>query len=119
MSIQHITCIVCPKGCVLEVDAEKGEVSGNSCERGRAHGLAEATNPQRVLTTTVRVADSTGRAVEMAPARTRGAIPKRLMFDAMREVGRLRATLPIKRGDVLLANIASSGVDLIATRDLS
>ena len=51
--MKEITCIVCPKGCTLTVDRANGKVTGNSCDRGKDYGLAEVTNPTRVLTTTV------------------------------------------------------------------
>ncbi|MDO5309512.1 MAG: DUF1667 domain-containing protein [Planctomycetia bacterium] len=119
MSLQHITCIVCPKGCALEVDVEAQTVVGNSCPRGYAHGMAEATNPTRALTSTVRAVDQNGQTVELVPVRTAGAIPKALLFDAMAEINAQRVTLPIKRGDTIIPNILGTGVDLIATRDFA
>lgn len=118
MSVLKTTCIVCPRGCSLEVDPEAGTVVGNSCKRGFEHGLAEATNPVRTLTTTVRVVDDNGETVDMEPVRTAQPIPKRLVFDAMREVDALRVKRPIRRGDVLISNLLGARVDLIATKDL-
>ena len=118
MSVLKMTCIVCPRGCSLEVDPEAGTVVGNSCKRGFEHGLAEATNPVRTLTSTVRVVEDNGETIGMEPVRTSQPIPKRLVFDAMREVDALRVKLPIHRGDALIPNILDTGVDLIATKDL-
>ena len=119
MSLQKITCIVCPRGCSLEVDAENGVVKGNNCKRGEAYGIAEATNPTRTLTSTARVVDSDGEIVEMAPVRTAAPIPKGLIFDAMKQIDALRLHKPVLRGDVLIANILGTGVDVVATRDLN
>lgn len=118
MSVIKMTCIVCPRGCSLEVDPEAGTVTGNSCRRGFEHGLAEATNPVRTLTSTARVVDENGEAADMEPVRTAKPIPKRMLFDAMREVDALRVRRPIHRGDVLIPNLLGTGVDLIATKDL-
>lgn len=118
MSVQHITCIVCPRGCALEVDAQAGTVTGNSCKRGAEYGIAEATNPTRTLTTTVRVVDENGEPLDVAPVRTAAPIPKGSLFDAMKVVDAVRAVKPIKRGDVIVPNILNTGVDVIATRDL-
>ena len=118
MSIQNITCIVCPRGCRLEVDPERGEVKGNSCPRGREHGLAEATNPTRTLTTTVRVVDENGATIELAPARTAAPIPKGLLFDAMKAINDVSLTKPVRRGDTIISNLLNTGVAVIATRDL-
>ncbi len=118
MSVQHITCIVCPRGCALEVDAQAGTVTGNSCKRGAEYGIAEATNPTRTLTTTVRVVDEHGEPLDVAPVRTAAPIPKGSLFDAMKVVDAVRAVKPIRRGDVIVPNILNTGVDVIATRDL-
>lgn len=117
MSAQNITCIVCPRGCALEVDAESGTVAGNSCKRGVDYGIAEATNPVRTLTTTVRVVDQNGDYLGVVPVRTSGPAPKGCMFDAMKVINAVRATKPIKRGDVLVPNILNTGVDVVATRE--
>ena len=114
-----MTCSVCPRGCSLEVDPEAGTVVGNSCKRGFEHGLAEATHPERTLTTTVRVVDERGEMIDMEPVRTAKPIPKGLLFDAMREIDALRVKLPIRRGDVLVKNLLDTGVDLVACKDLS
>ena len=113
-----MTCIVCPRGCSLVVDVEAGTVTGNSCPRGAEYGVAEATNPTRTLTTTVRVVDANGSIIDMLPTRTAAPIPKGLLFDAMKQINALRVRKPIKRGDVLIADILGTGVDAIATRDL-
>ncbi len=117
MSLQKVTCVVCPRGCQMEVDAEAGTVVGASCPRGRAHGLAEATNPTRTLTTTVRIVDASGEFVDMAPVRTAAPIPKGKIFDAMKTIKALRVQKPIRRGDALVKNILDTGVDVVATRD--
>ncbi len=118
MSLQHITCITCPRGCSLEVDVEAQTVTGNSCPRGAVYGLAEATNPVRTVTSTVRVVDADGEFVDMEPVRTAKPIPKGLMFAAMKEIDAVRANKPIRRGDVLIPNPLHTGVDVIAARDL-
>lgn len=117
MSLQQITCIVCPRGCRLEVDAAAGVVSGNSCNRGKEHGLAEATNPTRTLTSTVRLVDESGELIDLAPVRTAAPIPKGKIFDAMKALDAVRVKKPIRRGDPVVPNLLGLGVDLIATRD--
>lgn len=114
-SPRKLTCIVCPRGCLLTVDVEKKTVTGNTCPRGEVYGLAETTNPVRVLTSTVRV---WGWNDEMLPVRTKTAIPKRLLLDAMREIDSVEVKLPVTMGQTIRENIAGSGVDLVASRSL-
>ena len=110
-----MTCLECPRGCFLEIDTETLEVTGNFCPRGDAFAKAEITNPLRVLTTTVRI-DS--ELETMLPVRTRDGIPKASMFDAMKLVQDVRAKAPVAIGDVIVADICGSGVDLIAAKNV-
>ena len=54
---QELICIVCPKGCHLtaEQTAEGWQIAGYGCPRGQQYGVAEMTNPTRVVTSTVRI----------------------------------------------------------------
>jgi len=114
MESRQFTCIVCPRGCLLTVVPESRAVTGNTCERGAVYGLAEVENPVRVLTSTVKVRDR----AEMLPVRTKKAIPKRLLFEAMKEIDALEVRLPVTMGQTLKKNIADSGIDLVASRSL-
>ncbi len=117
-TVKELTCIVCPMGCTLKVTMEGKKVlsvSGNSCPRGAKYAETEMTAPTRVLTSTVRV---NGGQISLCPVRTKGAIPKESLFDAMKEVNRIKLTAPVHIGEVVLENIAGSGVDLIATREI-
>lgn len=40
-----------------------------------------------------------------------------MIFDVMREIHKVNITGPIKIGDVIVHNIASSGSDLVATSE--
>lgn len=115
MSEIHLICIVCPRGCALCVDTEKKTVTGNTCKRGETYGLAEVTNPVRVLTSTVKI---NGVSNEMLPVRTKSAISKRLLLDAMKQIDALEVTLPVAMGQTLIENIAGSGVALVASRTI-
>ena len=52
------------------------------------------------------------------PVRTDGSIPKPLIFDAMDEINDVVLQAPVSVGDVVIENLAGSGVALIATRDI-
>lgn len=110
-----LTCICCPSGCPLTVTVEDGKalsVTGNSCLRGRAYGLQEAESPVRTLTTTVRLE---GAERDRLPVRTSRPIPKNLITSVMRYCDSLTAKAPVHIGDVLCADIFSTGADVVAT----
>lgn len=106
-----LTCIVCPKGCTLNVDAPKGEVTGNGCSRGKDYGIAEVTNPTRVLTTTVAIENAIHPRL---PVKTSHPIPKGKLLEAMAVIDTIRVNSPVQIGDVIYPNLLDTGIDLVA-----
>lgn len=117
MPIVELTCISCPLGCPLKVETDNGgkvlSVTGNTCKRGEEYGKKEVTAPTRTVTSTVRVQ---GGIAPVVSVRTREDIPKDKIFAVMEEVRRTTAAAPVRIGDVIVKDIAGTGVDLIATR---
>ena len=115
--MKELICIVCPNGCRLKVDEENGfQVSGSACPRGAEYGKAELLHPARVLTGTVRLH---GGAIPRCPVKTKGPIPKEKILDAARALGTVDLTAPVRVGDVVLADVCGTGVDVVATRSIS
>lgn len=111
--MKELICIVCPKGCHLQVDENNDyAVSGNSCARGAEYGRAELTNPTRVVTSTVAVEGGT---VRRCPVKTSTPIPKSKIFEVMRQINGIRLTGHISPGQVLVENICGTGASLVAT----
>lgn len=114
MNQRELTCIVCPRGCNLIVkfntDGTISEISGNACKRGITYAENECTHPKRTVTSTVRCAD--GRIVAVKTADT---VPKEKVFDVMREINSTRPEGKISVGDVIIANVADTGVAVVAT----
>mgnify|MGYP000474406807 FL=1 len=113
METRKLTCIVCPKGCQILVKLNNGEIvsiENYQCKRGINYAKNEVLDPRRTLTTTVKL--SNGRVL---PVRTKEPIPKKLMKEAMLETKDIVVEPPIKIGDVVIKNIAGTGVDLVAT----
>lgn len=110
----ELTCIVCPMGCRIQVEEVGGElkISGNTCKRGEKYAIQETTCPMRTLTTLVRV---TGGEGPLCPVKTREAIPKAALSAALEAVRGISVDAPVKIGDVIVKDIAGTGVDLIAT----
>lgn len=119
METRELICIGCPMGCPLTVSLENGEavsVTGNTCPRGAAYGRKEVTNPTRIVTSTVRVR---GGALAAVSCKTRSDIPKGKIFDVVRALKGIEVAAPVRAGDVLAADIAGTGVDIIATKNVS
>ena len=115
----ELTCIGCPMGCPLTVELENGAVTavyGNTCPRGDAYARKEVTAPTRIVTSTVRV---TGGTLAMVSCKTRSDIPKGKIFDVVRALKDVEVPAPITIGQVLAENVAGTGVDIIATKNIA
>ena len=118
MEIKKLTCINCPVGCSLKVELD-GEnvicVSGNTCRRGEIYARKEVTNPTRIVTSTVKVVNGTSGTVSV---KTKEDIPKEKIFACVQALRGLEVQAPVHIGDVILENVAGTGVDIVATRNV-
>ena len=118
MEKRELICIGCPMGCPLKVEMENGEVvsvSGNTCKRGDVYARKEVTNPTRIVTSSVIVEGGSLAAVSV---KTKEDIPKGKIFDIMKELKGVKVNAPVHIGDVILSNVAGTGVDIIATKNV-
>ena len=119
MEIRELICIGCPMGCPLKVELEEGkvrQVTGTTCNRGDVYARKEVTDPTRIVTTTVRVNHGEQAVVSV---KTRTDIPKDKISACMEAIKKVRVDAPIKIGDVVAADIAGTGVDMVATKNIS
>lgn len=117
MEERKIICIGCPMGCPLTVGIENGEVvsvTGNTCPRGDAYAHKEVTNPTRIVTSTVKVEGGT---VDMVSVKTKEDIPKGKIFDCVKALKDIALKAPVRIGDVVVSNVADTGVDIVATKN--
>lgn len=112
----NLICITCPRGCHLSVDENNGyAVTGNACPRGRDYGYNEVTNPQRVVTSTVR---TNSAQYPRCPVKTNGTIPKGKMLEAMQLLDGITLKIPVSEGDVVVKNLFGTGVDFVACKSI-
>jgi CxxC motif-containing protein len=135
----RLTCILCPIGCELEVrrDGESLDVRGNECDKGLDFAADEVLRPKRNLATSIPARSEAGAAGTL-PARTAAGaagtfstagtaarmisvrltvpVPREMIFPVLAEIAKLRPALPVRRGQVLIANVLGTGADVIATR---
>ena len=120
----QFNCTTCPSECLLTVEVERDangavvevrSATGNNCPRGDKFAHQELTCPMRVLTTTVAVS---GGEEALLPVRTAEAIPLELHAQSMALIRSLVVNAPIRMGDVVLENLLSTNIDLIASMDI-
>ena len=114
---KEIICTICPIGCIISVEGEGEDITsikGYSCNRGIEYGKNEFAHPVRILTTTVKVADSN----LLLPVRSSKPIPKELIMECMGEIKKIEVSAKVKRYDVIIPNICGSSADIVATGSL-
>ncbi len=110
-----ITCIICPRGCQLEVEADSAavKVTGQGCIRGEKYGADEVLNPVRTVTSTVRVEN---RPDIMLSVKTAEPIKKQDIFKIMELIRGCLVKAPVKIGEIVLADVF--GTNVIATKNI-
>ena len=111
---REMTCIICPMGCRLtaEIEGEAIRVRGNTCKRGETYAVQEVTCPMRTVTSLIAVE---GAALPLCPVKTRAQVPKEKIGEVLAQLRGARVKAPVKIGQVLIADVAGTGVDIVAT----
>ena len=121
--MKQMICIVCPRGCHLEVSAPpECVVTGNACSRGAVYGREEMLDPKRIVTTSCPLAiDKTKISLSMPhrlPVRTTIGIPKQMVQELVAELSKKEIALPVEEGQVLIENWRDTKASVIATRSI-
>lgn len=119
MERKELICIGCPLGCNLTVEMDGGQVvsvNGNTCKRGDDYARKELTDPRRIVTSTVPVA---GGNLPVVSVKTASDIPKEKIRECLCALKGVTLTAPVQIGDVIVKNVADTGVDVIATKSIS
>lgn len=114
----ELTCITCPRGCHITYDLENGKainIQGNSCPRGKIFCEKEVVNPERMITSTVRIH---GAIYNQLPIITSAPVSKDKIFDVVDEIKKVEVNAPIHVNDVIISNVLNTGVDILAARSM-
>ena len=119
MEKKELTCIRCPLGCQITVTLDNGEVkevTGNSCPNGDKYARKEVVNPTRIVTSLVRI---TGGEMPVISVKTKDDVPKSKIFEVLDDLKPVIVEAPKKIGDVIIKDVAGTGVDIVATRNVA
>ena len=114
-----IVCVVCPISCAVLVEFEGNGIirtDHNQCKLALDYVADELFDPRRTLTTSLPVDGGTGPLVSV---KTDRGIPKDRVLEAMRSISGLHVSAPVKIGDVIVADLLGTGIDLVATRNVA
>ena len=115
------TCIVWPRGCRLTAEkvTEDGKeiikVTGNFCPRGAKYATEEMTCPMRTVTSSCYVS---GGDEKMVSVKTDDTVPKVKIGQVLDAISKLSLTAPVSVGDVLIRDVAGTGRNVVATRNV-
>ena len=68
-----------------------------------------------MVTSTVKC---TGGSRPRCPVKTSGPVPKGMVFAVVAALDAVELTAPVRIGQVVLANVCGTGVDIVATKDI-
>jgi CxxC motif-containing protein len=113
-------------GCSLTVTGDGGSLSitGNRCPRGIVYAQEEIRAPKRQVTASCAIAGASGGGTltsagpRRAPVKSSVPCPKEQIPALLADIYKLRLSLPLHTGDVIIAGWRGSGIDVIALRDL-
>ena len=118
--MQNLTCIVCPIGCSLEinegVNANDLSITGNCCPRGDAYAREEILAPKRTVTATCSI-NGEADCARRIPVKTVSPCPKEKISALLNDIYKVKITLPVKMGDIIISNWNDEGIDVAATRN--
>lgn len=118
MENQQMICILCPIGCMLDITTipdikDEYIIIGNKCTKGMKYAREEMINPTRILTTTIKITNTSDSRL---PVRTAHAIPKIKIMECMDILNELCVEAPIEMGDIIVENILETGVNVVASK---
>jgi len=137
----EMICITCPMGCHLSIERLSENdiaVTGNRCARGEQYAREEMLSPRRVVTATCKVAPSSiaktpasitagaapiDAAADLSrprrvPLRTKAAFPRERIPELLTLLYGLEMELPVRRGQVAIADALGTGIDVIVARTM-
>jgi CxxC motif-containing protein len=117
--IKEIICIGCPMGCPLKINYTHKKVlsvKGNKCNIGLDYAEKECFNPERTLTSTVKVKNG---CLPLVSVRTSKPIPKEILFDVMNLLANIEVEAPIKIGEKIIENLFGTNTNIIATKNIT
>lgn len=112
-------CIICPNGCEITAETEKGEIlslSGAKCKRGNEYVKQELIDPRRNIATSVLLLDGE---LPLVSVRVTNSIPKDQIFQVMEEIKKIKLQAPVVSGQIAIENVLGLGSDVIITKNVS
>jgi CxxC motif-containing protein len=114
---KDIVCFICPNSCVLSITGDRSNphIEDNRCSRGIDFALKELHDPERMLTSTVRVLNG---ALPLASVRSDNPVKKTELQEIISQLDAITINAPVTNGQILMASAGINKVNIIATRSV-
>jgi CxxC motif-containing protein len=112
---KEIVCFICPNSCVMTItgDGTNLHIKNNRCPRGIEFARTELSDPERTLTSTVRVVNGV---LPLVSVRSDRAVKKTELKELIRRLDAVTVNAPVQSGQVIAREIGGNKVNIIATR---
>jgi CxxC motif-containing protein len=112
-----MVCPVCPKSCLLSVtdNSENIFVENNRCDKGPEFAKKELTNPERMLTSTMRV--YLGE-LPLVSVRSDQPVKKNELRALIKQLDNMVVPAPVFSGQIIVSALGENKVNIIATRTI-
>jgi CxxC motif-containing protein len=114
---KNMVGFICPKSCLLSVQEIDGgiRVKNNRCRRGAEFAVKELGDPERTLTSTMRVNNGV---LPLVSIRSEKPVKKTELKDLVKYFDGISVDAPVSGGQVLFSAVGKNGVNIIATRSV-
>jgi CxxC motif-containing protein len=112
-----MVCFFCPKSCLLSVQKANGKIrtEGNHCSRGIEFATKELEDPERILTSTMRVNNGS---LPLVSIRSENPVKKVEFKSLVNYFDSIVIDAPVSSGQILFSGIGKNKVNIIATRSV-
>ena len=112
-----MVCLVCPKSCLLSVTGNPEDISveNGGCKRGLDFAKKELSDPERILTSTVRL--DLGE-IPLVSVRSDKLVKKSELKALIHQLDSLVVPAPVLSGQIIAYALGENKVNIIATRTI-
>ena len=112
-----MVCLVCPKSCCLSIihNLENISIENNDCNKGLEFAKKELRDPERLLTSTIRV--DLGE-LPLVSVRSDKPVKKTEVKALIKYLDSIVLYAPVISGQILVSGLGKNKVNIIATRTI-
>ena len=104
-----MVCLVCPKSCLLSL------TENNGCARGLEFAKKELTDPERMLTSTMRLDRGV---LPLVSVRSDRPVKKNELRALIQQLDSMVVPAPVSSGQILVSGLGENKVNIMATRTI-